>query len=55
MALLADDYKVPLLAPHVAAGLAATFEVGCSTLFLLTRGGGVISVDRFIGRYLQRR
>jgi len=36
--LFADEYKVPLLAPHIAAGLAATFEVGCSTLLLLGLG-----------------
>ena len=35
VALFADEYKVPLLAPHVAAAMAATFEVGCSTLLVL--------------------
>jgi len=35
VALFADEYKVPVLAPHIAAALAATFEVGCSTLLLL--------------------
>jgi len=29
---------VPLLAPHLATGMAATFEVGCSTLLLLGLG-----------------
>ena len=93
--LFADEYKVPVLAPHVAAVLSATFEVGCSTLlllglgtrlaalpligmlttiqlfvypqawsehlvwgsillFLLTRGGGAISLDHLIARALGR-
>ena len=95
VALFADEYKVPLLAPHLATGMAATFEVGCSTLlllglgtrlaalpligmittiqlfvypqawsehlvwgsillFLVTRGGGAISIDHVIARYLER-
>jgi putative oxidoreductase len=95
VALFADEYKVPLLAPHVAAALSATFEVGCSTLlllglgtrlaalpligmittiqlfvypqawsehlvwgsillFLLTRGGGAMSLDHLIARVLGR-
>jgi putative oxidoreductase len=88
VALFADEYKVPVLAPHVAAVLSATFEVGCSTLlllglgtrlaaqpligmlttiqlfvypqpwseqlFLLTRGGGAISLDHPIARTLGR-
>ena len=88
--LFADEYKVPVLSPEVAATMATTFEIGCSLLllaglltrlatlpllgqilviqlfvypnayaehltwvsiliFLLTRGGGPISVDRAIG------
>jgi putative oxidoreductase len=88
--LFADEYKVPVLPPEVAARLAATFEIGCSTLlilglgtrlatlpllgmilviqttvypnayaehltwaslllFLLTRGGGPVSLDRVLG------
>jgi len=84
-----------VLAPHVAAALSATFEVGCSTLlllglgtrlavlpllgmimtiqlfvypqawsehlvwgsillFLLTRGGGAVSLDHLIARALGR-
>jgi putative oxidoreductase len=38
--LFADEYKVPVLPPELAATLAATFEIGCSTLLiagLLTR------------------
>jgi putative oxidoreductase len=95
VALFADEYKVPVLAPHVAAALSATFEVGCSTLlllglgtrlaalpllgmiatiqlfvypqawpehlvwgstlfFLLTRGGGAVSLDHLIARALGR-
>jgi putative oxidoreductase len=94
VALFADEYKVPVLAPHVAAAMAATFEVGCSVLlllglgtrlaalpligmiltiqlfvypqawsehlvwgsillFLVTRGGGVVSVDHLIARRVQ--
>jgi putative oxidoreductase len=33
--LFADEYKVPVLPPEVAATLAATFEIGCSTLLIL--------------------
>jgi putative oxidoreductase len=88
--LFADEYKVPVLPPDVAATLASTFEIGCSVLliaglgtrvatlpllgmigviqlfvypsawsehlvwgsilaFLLTRGGGVVSLDRLLG------
>ena len=88
--LFRDEYKVPVLPPETAATLAATFELGCSTLlvlglatrlatlplfgmiltvqlfvypdawaehltwasmlaYLLTRGGGPISLDRLIG------
>jgi putative oxidoreductase len=88
--LFADEYRVPVLPPEVAATMATTFEIGCSLLllaglftrlatlpllgqilviqlfvypnayaehltwgsillFLLTRGGGPISVDRAIG------
>jgi putative oxidoreductase len=87
--LFREEYRVPVLSPEIAATLAATFELGCSTLlviglatriatlpllgmivtiqifvyprawpehlvwssillFLLTRGGGTISVDRVI-------
>ena len=88
--LFRDEYKVPVFSPEVAATLATTFELGCSTLlilglatrlatlpllgmiaviqtfvypgaysehltwasillFLLTRGGGALSLDRLIG------
>ncbi len=91
VALFADEYKVPVLAPHLAAAMAAGFEVGCSVLllvglgtrlaalpligmimtiqlfvypqawsehlvwgsilfFLVTRGGGAISLDHLITR-----
>jgi len=38
VALFADEYKVPVLAPHLAAAMAATFEVGCSALLLVGLG-----------------
>jgi len=33
--LFADEYKVPVLSPDLAATTAATFELGCSTLLVL--------------------
>jgi putative oxidoreductase len=91
VALFQDEYKVPVLAPAVAAVLATMFEIGCSSLliaglatrlatlpllaqivtiqlfvypqawhehlvwgsillFLLTRGGGAVSLDHLIRR-----
>ena len=88
--LFQDEYKVPVFPPEMAATLATTFELGCSTLlvlglatrvatlpllamiaviqtfvypnawsehltwasillFLLTRGGGTLSLDRALG------
>jgi putative oxidoreductase len=88
--LFADEYRVPVLPPDLAATMASTFEIGCSILlvlglgtrlatlpllgmiaviqtfvypnayaehltwasiliFLLTRGGGPLSLDRVIG------
>lgn len=88
--LFADEYKVPVLPPDLAAAMSTTFEIGCSVLlilglgtrlatlpllgmiaviqtfvypnayaehltwasillFLLTRGGGALSVDRALG------
>jgi putative oxidoreductase len=38
VALFADEYRVPVLAPHLAAAMAAGFEVGCSVLLLLGLG-----------------
>jgi putative oxidoreductase len=32
--LFADEYKVPVLAPEVAARMATTFEIGCSLLLI---------------------
>ena len=32
--LFADEYKVPVLAPEMAARMAATFEIGCSLLLI---------------------
>ena len=36
--LFADEYKVPVLSPDLAATMAATFELGCSTLLILGLG-----------------
>jgi len=33
--LFADEYKVPVLSPELAATMAATFELGCSALVIL--------------------
>lgn len=44
VALFADEYKVPVLAPHLAAAMAATFEVGCSTLLLVGLGTRLASL-----------
>ena len=33
--LFADEYKVPVLPPELAATMAATFELGCSMLLVL--------------------
>jgi putative oxidoreductase len=33
--LFADEYRVPLLPPDLAATMAATFELGCSALLVL--------------------
>ena len=38
VALFADEHKVPVLAPHLAAAMAAGFEVGCSVLLLIGLG-----------------
>ena len=36
--LFADEYKVPVLSPEVAARLASTIEIGCSMLLILGLG-----------------
>ena len=33
--LFTDEYKVPVLPPEIAATLATTFELGCSTLLVV--------------------
>jgi putative oxidoreductase len=33
--LFADEYKVPVLSPDLAATMAASFEIGCSILLVL--------------------
>ncbi len=35
IALFQDEYKVPVLAPAVAAVMATTFELGCSSLLIV--------------------
>jgi putative oxidoreductase len=35
LALFRDEYRVPVLPPDIAAALAATFELGCSTLLII--------------------
>jgi putative oxidoreductase len=35
IALFRDEYRVPLLSPALAAGLATSFELACSTLLVL--------------------
>ena len=44
VALFADEYKVPVLAPHLAAAMAASFEVGCSVLLLFGLGTRVAAL-----------
>ena len=36
--LFADEYKVPVLSPELAATMAATFELGCSMLLIFGLG-----------------
>ncbi len=36
--LFADEYKVPVLSPDLAATMGATFELGCSTLLVFGLG-----------------
>jgi putative oxidoreductase len=38
VALFRDEYQVPVLPPEIAATLASTFELGCSTLLILGLG-----------------
>ena len=33
--LFTDEYKVPVFSPGIAAALATTFELGCSTLLVV--------------------
>jgi putative oxidoreductase len=35
VALFSDEYKLPVLPPEIAAIMASTFELGCSTLLIL--------------------
>ena len=36
--LFRDEYQVPVLPPEIAAAMATTFELGCSTLLILGLG-----------------
>jgi putative oxidoreductase len=36
--LFADEYKVPVLSPDLAAAMATTFEIGCSMLLIVGLG-----------------
>ena len=38
VALFRDEYRVPVFSPELAAALATTFELGCSTLLILGLG-----------------
>ena len=38
IALFRDEYRVPVLSPELAAALATTFELGCSTMLILGLG-----------------
>jgi putative oxidoreductase len=38
IALFRDEYRVPVLSPQLAATLATTFELGCSTLLIVGLG-----------------
>jgi putative oxidoreductase len=42
--LFADEYKVPVLSPEHAATMAASFELGCSTLLILGLGTRVATL-----------
>jgi len=35
VALFRDEYRVPVVPPEIAATMAATFELGCSTLLII--------------------
>jgi len=41
--LFADEYKVPVLSPELAATMAATFELGCSALL-----GMMVVIQTFV-------
>jgi putative oxidoreductase len=42
--LFADEYKVPVLPPEIAATMASTFELGCSALLVLGLGTRVATL-----------
>lgn len=45
--LFADEYRVPVLSPDVAAAMAATFEFGCSALLVLGLATRVATLPLF--------
>jgi putative oxidoreductase len=45
--LFRDEYMVPVLPPVAAAGLAASFEIGCSILLLLGLGTRLAALPLF--------
>lgn len=57
VALFADEYRVPVLAPHLAAAMAASVEVGGSVLLLIGLGtrlaalpliGMIVTIQLFV-------
>ena len=55
--LFADEYKVPVLSPDLAATMAASFEIGCSILLVLGLGtrlatlpllGMIVTIQLFV-------
>jgi putative oxidoreductase len=57
VALFAEEYKVPVLPPAVAAAMGSAVEVGCSTLLLLGLGtrlatlpmlGQILTIQLFV-------
>ena len=44
VALFREEYQVPVLPPEVAATLATTFELGCSTLLIFGLGTRVAAL-----------
>ena len=47
VALFRDEYQVPVLPAEVAAALATTFELGCSTLLIVGLGTRLAALPLF--------